>query len=129
VIRIAILNKDRFYSKLLTSKLKNLYPGKIRRVTAFEYEDEIIDQLDKISKYDVVFIGDGICSDLKKLVHVLRHTKCIANSKRNSRNQQMVDAGVKWIVPKSVIFDSYSLGPDDLEELRAPIDQWFLSRK
>jgi len=114
MIRIAILNKDGFYSKLLASKLNKLFPMKIKRITAFDSKDDVIRYLDKICKYDIIAIGDGICDDYPQLVKILQSQKCVANSKRFYRNKSMIDAGAHYIIPKDIVFDSYgSLGNED----------------
>lgn len=129
MIRIAILNKDGFYSKLLANKLSSLFPRKIKRITAFESESDVIEQLDQICKYDLVVIGDGICKDYKQLTSILKHTKCVANSKRFHRNKKILDAGAHWIIPKDVIFDALaSTGGDPLSEWVKPLTIWFFSK-
>ena len=125
MIRIAILNKDSFYSKLLTVKLSKLFPEKIKRVIAFETEEEVIENLDAISKFDLIIIGDGICKDYKQLVRILLHTKCIANSKRFYLNKKMIDSGAHWMIEKDIIFNSYGTVNESLEEWSKPLNDWF----
>jgi len=126
MIKIAILNKDSFYSKLLASKLNSLFPGKIKRITSFETTEDVITFLDRICKYDLIVVGDGICEDYAQLVKILKHKKCIANSKKFYRNKLMLDAGAHWMTSKDVVFDSYStVDVYCMDAWKKPISEWF----
>ncbi len=128
MIRIAILNKDSFYSKLLAVQLNKLFPGKFKRITAFETKDDVSEHLDKICEYDLVIVGDGISNNYPQLIKILTHTKCIANSKRFHRNQVMLNAGAHWLIPKAVIFDSYSKTGNIMSEWKKPLVDWFFRK-
>lgn len=125
MIRIAILNKDGFYSKLLAERLKKVFPGKLKRITVFNSSDDVIKNLDLIVKYDVIAIGDGICEDYPQLVKILKSKKCIANSNRFYRNNAMMNAGAHWLIPKDAIANSYTNDLDSMKEWIKPISDWF----
>ena len=108
MIKIAILNKDDFYSKLLASKLAKAFPGKLKRVTSFNSINNVTEHLAKIVTFDLIIIGDGVCADYPQLLKILNCKKCIANSKRFYLNKIMLDNGADWVIDKNTVFNSYS---------------------